>query len=128
MRSSMLTLLITCSLLAACSEAAGATIDTTSDVDCSVVAFYYNGLAAHQGAPADQQGATRVIHEWYAAKLRDIVVKTGDAQAVLAKAEPVLNAIKRDPKGMAGNLKNCADRAIGDPKFDAFARSQGWTK
>jgi hypothetical protein len=114
------------STLSGCSEAAGAAIDPASDIDCSVVAFYYSGLAAHEGAPVDQQRATKIVHEWYAAKVRDIAVQSGDPQAVLSKAAPILDVIKHDPKGMAGNLQTCADRAIGDPSFNAFADTQGW--
>ena len=110
-------------LLTACGEADATLIDPRNDVHCSVVAFYFHGLAKHEGAPADQQHATKVLHEWYAAKMRrEAGERFKDWQNFEREISPLLEAIKAKPTAMTDELDACLDRAIADPAFDLFAR------
>ena len=110
-------------VIAGCGEARGTVPDASNDLHCSVLSFYFAGLARHSGAPADQQRATAAIHEWYAAKAREVAAQRSDPNAVLAEMEPIFEAIKQDPRSMLDELSACTDRAAADPGFDAFART-----
>lgn len=111
-------------LLSACSSAGAATVDVKNDVHCSILAFYFHGLAKHERAPEDQIRATRGLHDWYAEKAR---VSSGrrfsDLKVMQAEVEPILETIKADPNSMRDEYRGCADRAASDPQFDRFARS-----
>lgn len=110
-------------LAAGCGQAEAANPDPTRDIDCSVVAFYFKGLAEKDGAPQEQRRSTAAIHEWYALKLREIRIQRGDTQSVLAEAAPILEAVKRDPLAALDELEACTDRAVSDPSFGSFAES-----
>lgn len=118
MRVSILGLL---AILTSCGEASGKTLDPARDLDCSVVAFYFNGLTQQIDMAADEKRAARVLHEWYAAKLRERAVEAGTADTVLREAEPVLEAIKAAPGEATDELSVCAERALADPAFEPFA-------
>jgi hypothetical protein len=100
-------------LLAACSQASAATPDTSNDIDCSVLAFYFDGLAGHTGAPPSQKRATAAVHSWYSVKVQRISQERG-AHAVLSRAGPVLEAVKQDPMNMRDAHKACAFRAVNE--------------
>jgi hypothetical protein len=101
------------SALAACGQASAAAPDTSGDIDCSVLAFYFNGLAEHTGAPPSQRRATQAVHEWYSIKVQKISREEG-ATAVLSRAGPVLETVKRDPMKMRDSHKACAVRAVSE--------------
>lgn len=110
--------------VAACGNANAAALDPSRDVDCSVLTFYFKGLADHQGAPADQQHALAAMHEWYAVKTRALAVERwGDMEGLAGEVGPLLDAIKRDPMSMLDELAACTERAVEDPDFDRFART-----
>lgn len=111
-----------CLLLTACGQANATRIDPKNDVHCSVLAFYFQGLAKHQGAPRKQQQATKGLHEWYAAKMRATAAERfKDLAGLEREISPLLEAVKADPKSMADKLGDCAKRAAADPGFDRFA-------
>ena len=113
---------------AGCSNATATTLDPSSDVHCSVLAFYFAGLAEHNRAPADQRHATRVMHEWYSAKIRAVAVERwGDMDGMSGEIRPLLEEVKRAPGDMLDELGKCADRAGADPAFDAFVRRHSRT-
>jgi hypothetical protein len=99
--------------LAACGQAFAATPDASHDVDCSVVAFYFTGLAEHMGADPTQQRAVAAVHEWYSTKVQAIAREKGGNE-VLNRAGPVLEAVKRDPVNMRDELAACTDRAVNE--------------
>jgi hypothetical protein len=101
------------SALAACAQASAAAPDTSSDIDCSVLAFYFNGLAEHRGAPLSQRRATQAVHEWYSIKVQKISREKG-ADAVLSRAGPLLETTKQDPMKMRAANTACADRALNE--------------
>lgn len=107
--------------LAACGQASGSVPDASSDLHCSVLAFYFNGYAEHSSAPADQRRALAAVHEWYAAKLRQLTTERGGPDSVVAEGAPILEAVKRDPSAMIDELQACSDRALADPTFNGFA-------
>ena len=107
--------------LAACGQATGSVPDASSDLHCSVLAFYFSGYAEHTGAPADQRRAVAAVHEWYAAKLRRLTTERGRPDLVIAEGAPFLEAVKRDPSAMLDELRVCSDRALADPSFNGFA-------
>lgn len=116
-------LVFACALLSGCGGASAATLDPSDDVHCSVLAFYFDGLARHQGAPRDQLRATKVMHEWYAAKMRDVAVERwGDMAGFEKEAGPLLESVKADPQAMADEMLACTDRAVAAPGFNRFAR------
>jgi hypothetical protein len=99
--------------IAACAQARAATPDPSRDLDCSVVTFYFSGLAKHQGANAEQQRAVAAVFEFYATKVRNIAKQEG-ANSVAARMEPLLEAVKRDPMNMRDELSACTDRAVNE--------------
>jgi hypothetical protein len=112
------------SALCACSNAGASTLDAGEDLDCSVVLFYFKGLAEHLGRPANERHATMVIHEWYGARIRKAAPERwSDEEAMLAEAAPILETIKAEPMAARDELMTCTERAVDDPSFDAFARS-----
>lgn len=126
--------MIACMLLSGCGPANATNlestdlvqVDSTNDVHCSVLAFYFNGLAEHRSAPRNQIRATKVVHEWYGAKMRRVAVERWDNWAEFAKeTEPVLEAVKSDPAAMRDELLACTDRAIAEPGFEKFASELG---
>ena len=109
-------------ILSGCSSASAATVDPKSDVHCSVLAFYFHGLAKHEGAPADQVAATKGLHDWYAIKMKEVAgERFKDAAVFLREVEPILDAVKADPLSMRDEASACADRAAADPTFNRFA-------
>jgi hypothetical protein len=113
-------------LLGGCGEAGAANVDPADDVHCSVLAFYFHGFAKHQGVPANQLRATKVMHEWYAAKVRDVAVERwGGTDGFQKEIGPLLEAVKKDPKAMADEMVACTDRAIAAEGFNQFARRIG---
>ena len=109
--------------IAGCAEARGSVPDASNDLHCSVLAFYFAGLAQHSGAPADQQRGTAAVQQWYAAKARELAAQRPDPNAALADMAPILEAIKRDPNSMLDEFSACTDRAAADPAFEVFARA-----
>ena len=108
--------------LAGCS-AASAQPDANDDLDCAVLAYYYMEAAKAAGT-VTQQHATFVIHGWYAAKMQQRAAQSGKTiEQELAPGAPLLAAVQKDPKSMAGTAQACANRAVKDPHFDDFARS-----
>lgn len=116
----------TCTVLSGCGVAGAATLDPTDDVHCSVLTFYVHGLAQHEKTSSDYRMATKVMHEWYAAKVRLVAVERWGGMAGFEKeVKPLLEAIKSDPKAMTDEALACADRAGADPDFNRFARGLG---
>jgi len=109
--------------LAACGQASGSVPDASSDLHCSVLAFYFSGQAEHDGAPTDQRRALAVVHEWYAAKLRQLTAERGESDSVLNGGAAILEAVKRDPRAMVDEAQACSARALADPEFNGFANS-----
>lgn len=117
---------LACTLLSACGAASATTVNPSDDVHCSVLAFYFHGLAEHQGVPRQHLAATKVMHEWYAVKMRQAAVERwGDMAGYEHEVGPLLDSIKSDPKAMEGEMLACVDRATADPAFDQFARLTG---
>src|SRR5688572_30180343 len=92
----MLFLTLASACLVACAQASAANPDPSQDIDCSVVTFYFSGLAKHEGAEAAQQRALSAVSKWYAAKVETLAKQNG-ANQVLNRAGPLLEAVKRDP-------------------------------
>lgn len=113
---------IACMLLTGCGSANATVVDPASDVHCSVIAFYFHGLARHDSAPLDQQKATKAVHDWYSAKIESV---STEWRRDMARAEreisPVLDAIKADPRAMLDEMMACTKRAAADPGFNAHA-------
>ena len=110
--------------VSACNQASAAAPDPAKDLDCSVLAFYFHGYAKHIDAPTHQRHATRMVFEWYAARIREQAnARWFGSAAYLADADPLLQAIKRDPRSMHDVYIACSTRAIDDPKFERFAKS-----
>jgi hypothetical protein len=110
-------------VIAGCGQARGHVPDASNDLHCSVLAFYFAGLAQHSRAPPDQQRGTAAVHQWYASKARQVAARSSDPNAALAEMEPILEAIKRDPQSMLDEFSVCTDRAAADPGFHEFART-----
>jgi|GEM_PF-2671405 len=110
-------------VMAACGQASGSVPDASSDLHCSVLAFYFTGQAEHDGAPADQRRALAVVHEWYAAKLRQLTAERDESDSVLNEGTAILEAVKRDPRAMVDEAQACSARALADPEFNGFANS-----
>lgn len=111
-------------MFAGCAPARGSVPDASNDLHCSVLAFYFAGYAEQSGAPTDQRQGAMAIHEWYAAKAREIAAQRSDPNSALAEMASVLEAVKRDPRSMLDEFSTCTDRAATDPAFDAFARTR----
>lgn len=110
--------IVACMLLIGCGRAAATTIDPADDVHCSVVAFYFQGLTEHAGAPSDQRHAVKALQEWYSAKMRQVAVERwGGLAAAERELAPLLDAVKSDPVAMRDELLACTERAIADPAF-----------
>lgn len=114
-------------LLSSCGQANAATLDATDDVHCSVLAFYFQGLAKHHGFPAKQQKAANGLHDWYAAKIRSIAKERwGDMSGFEKEVAPLLQTIKSDPLAMSDEFLACTERAAADPEFSKHARTYGF--
>ncbi|MEG3124589.1 hypothetical protein [Sphingomonas sp. GB1N7] len=110
--------------LCACTSANAVTIDPKNDVHCSVLAFYFHGLAKHIDAPDEQVRATRGLQDWYARKMRSAEGGRYSNPAVMqSEIGPIFETIKSNPLSMQDEAKACADRASTDPEFNKFARS-----
>lgn len=110
--------------LDACSPASAVTIDPANDIHCSVVSFYFHGLAKHEHAPEIQIRATKGLQDWYAAKMKVATAgRFADLATAKAETEPLLDAINSDPASMRDELLKCAERATADPAFNGFADS-----
>jgi hypothetical protein len=118
MRLGYLTAIAALASLTGCSQA-NAAIDSSEDVHCYVVTYYFSDLARSTGAPADQQRAAAVVADWYAAR----AARLGDADTVLAGATPLLKRIVANPKAAIEKGRECSRRAAADPGFDAFVRA-----
>jgi len=104
--------LLTCSLMmASCNQTPQVRPDPSSDIDCSVVTFYFKGLADHDRAEADQRAALGAVSNWYARRAEAIAKEQG-AESVLQRAGPILDAVKAEPKAMGDELQACTDRAV----------------
>ena len=99
--------------LTACGRANAATPDVSQDVDCSVVAFYFTGLAQQMRVEPTQQRAVAAVHDWYSARVRAMASQEG-ANEVLSRAGPILEAVKRDPVNMRDEMAACTDRAVNE--------------
>ena len=111
-------------LVSACSPSRAVALDPKNDVHCSVLAFYFNGLAAQVGAPDRQLRASKGLHDWYAAKMKIASAGRFSDPAVLqAELGPLLEEVKADPLSAGDELQACADRAAADPSFNRFART-----
>jgi hypothetical protein len=108
--------------LAGCTSAHATPLNPADDLHCSVIAFYFQGYAQWSGAPARQIHAAGVIKAWYAGKLREAGVDLGGPD-FRSRAEPILNAVKADPKAARAPMVACTDRAVADPAFNRFAGS-----
>lgn len=114
-------------LVSGCGQATAATVNPADDVHCSTLAFYFQGLAKHHQAPLVQQRAITGMHEWYAAKLREVAAaRWKEKSEAEAEIGPILEKIKSDPLAMRDAMKECALRAQREPTFNAFARAQGF--
>jgi len=99
------------SVLAGCTPAEAITPDASNDVDCSVIAFYFNREAARLGVPEDQQRATAAVHAWYSKRVHEIEAERG-LQAIEKRADPLLVRLNRDPASMLPASSACAERAV----------------
>jgi hypothetical protein len=109
-------------MLVSCTEANAVAIDATDDVHCSVLAFKFKAHADSSSAPADQRHALKVVHEWYAAKVRAVAVERwGDKQGFEREMQPLLDLANQNPAAVTDDLKMCVDRALADPAFNSFA-------
>jgi hypothetical protein len=122
-RAYQLILLVLSAGLAACSDAKASLPDPTRDADCSVLAFYFHRQAAESEAPSHQKHAARVVHEWYAARIRKMAVEArwSGMDDFNREIGPILEAVKRDPMAMTDRYLQCTERAASDPGFDRFA-------
>jgi len=119
----LLTLMLAVESMAACSPATAVTIDPKNDVHCSVLTFYFHGLAVHDGASNTQIRATKGLEDWYAAKLRSHSGgRYADPTLLQRELGPVLDTIKANPDAMRDAAKACVSRAAADPSFNDFAR------
>jgi len=98
--------------LTACGQANASTPDVSQDVDCSVIAFYFTGLAQQMGVNPTEQRAVAAVHAWYSTRVRAIASE--DANEVLSRAGPILEAVKRDPANMRDEMAACTDRALNE--------------
>jgi hypothetical protein len=98
---------------ASCSQASAVTPDPRNDVDCSVLAFYFNGLGQHRGAPASVQRSLAKVDGWYVQKVQVLTQGRG-IDPVRSRVEPRLEAVKKDPMNMRDAHMACAKRAIAE--------------
>ena len=110
-------------VLAACSSANAAPIDSGNDVHCYAMASGFGMIADIQKAPADQRHAAAVMEAWYGAKL-DPIRKTRGADQVEREAAPVIQAFDADLGALKTAFIACTERAISDPSFNGFAARQ----
>jgi hypothetical protein len=106
-----LVIALTSAGLGGCAQASAATVDVSRDIDCSVVVFYFNRLAAQQGAEESQQRALNAVHKWYSLKVQ-AAAKTRGADHVLHRAGPILESVNQNPMSMRDELAACASRAV----------------
>lgn len=110
--------------LCGCTSANAVTIDSNNDIHCSVLAFYFHGLAKHNDAPDDQLRAIKAIQDWYAVKMRSAEGgRYSDPAVMQSEIGPILESVKADPISVRDKAKSCADRAVADPSFNDFAHS-----
>ena len=114
-------LIIPLTALAACGQANGSLADASSDLHCSVLAFYFSGYAEHSGAPADQRRALASVDNWYGAKVRQLSAQSGGSETMVSEGGQILEALKRDPDAMLDEMTACSARALADPAFNGFA-------
>lgn len=118
--------ILACTLLSGCGKFHAAPLDPADDVHCSVLAFYFHGRAQHEGAPGDHLRATKVMHEWYAARMRGVAAERwGDMSGFEKEVGPILEAVKEDPKGARDEMVVCTKRAIAAKGFERFAEELG---
>ncbi len=110
--------------LSACTSASAVSIDPKNDVHCSVLSFYFHGLAKHNQAPSKQVFATKRLQDWYAIKMRSAEGgRYSNPTVMQSEIGPILKTIKADPLSMLDEVKACADRAVVEPSFNSFASS-----
>ena len=110
--------------LSACGPANAVPVDAKNNIHCSVLAFYFHGLAKHDGAPNKQIHAMKGLQDWYAIKMRsDVGGRYFDPAVMQSEVGPILATIKADPFSMRDEVVACADRAAADPAFNDFSRS-----
>lgn len=110
--------------LSTCASADAVSIDSKNDIHCSVLSFYFHGLAKHNHASDEQVFATKGLRDWYAIKMRSAEGgRYSDPAVIQSEIGPILEAIKADPLSMQDEVKACADRAVADPSFNSFASS-----
>lgn len=110
--------------LCACTSANAVTIDPKNDMHCSVLSFYFHGLARHEGFSDKQVRAAKGLQDWYAAKIRSAEGGRYSNPAIMqSEIGPVLEAVKADPRSMLDEAKACLDRAAADPSWNSFAGS-----
>ncbi len=120
----VLTFMVVANLIGACSPAPAVKIDPQNDIHCSVLSFYFYGLAKHDGAPDAQILATKALQDWYAAKLQsDAGNRYSDPALAKKNIGPILDAVKANPATMRDAMRICTNRAASDPTFANFARS-----
>lgn len=121
MRAACLAILLA-TISGGCGQATAAAVDPKNDVHCSVLAFYFHGLATHTQASEKQVRATKGLHDWYAAKMKEVADERFKNPAFLQnEVGPVLEAVKADPLAMRDEMSACAERAAADPSFNRFA-------
>jgi hypothetical protein len=113
MRTHQFPILLISLAITSCSQASAAMPDPANDVNCSVLAFYFKGLGEPTGAKPSQQQSLARVHGWYSRKVQEISQEKG-AEAVLSRAGPVLETVKKDPLAMRDAHMACAKRAIGE--------------
>jgi hypothetical protein len=107
-------------VLAACSGANAAPLDSGNDVHCYAMASGFGMLADIEKAPAYQRHAIFVLESWYGARL-DRIRQLRGADEVTREAAPVIRAFDSDLSPLKAAFRACADRATSDPGFDKFA-------
>ena len=100
-------------------------VDSSDDNHCSLLSFYFSGLAKYADAPDEQQLATKTIFEWYASKERQQAEREGveTVKRRVLSLEPVFDAIKKNPNSMTDELEACSARAQKSIGFTEFART-----
>jgi hypothetical protein len=111
--------------ICACSGSGNAAVvNPENDIHCSVLSFYFHGLAKHNGLSDEQLRASKGLEDWYAAKMRKALGEHYSDPAIMkSEIEPILEVVKADPLSMRDEVTACAKRASADPAFDMFARS-----
>ena len=116
----MILLALPLAALTSCGQANGRALDPSSDLQCSVIVYYFDGLAEHVGAPTDHKRILSKVNQWYASKVQQLALERSQADSEMGQASAVLEQVKRDPEAAYDEAAACIDRAVADPAFNGF--------